>query len=115
MVPNSLPMALFFSYFLMYPLEPVDTSCKLQGRTLTEDCSTTSLLLPTMSKKSLNTLKPHCGCIVSYLGTVCSPLHVYFMEKLNKIQISESRQPDGEISHLKCGNLLLHIVRGEGV
>ena len=31
-----------------------------------------------------------------------------------KIPISESCQPDGGISHLECGNILPHIVRGEG-
>ena len=40
---------------------------------------------------------------------------VYFTKELEKIQISESGQPDGGISHLKHGNLLLHIVGWEGL
>ena len=68
-----------------------------------------------MPKKSPNTLKPPSRCIVSCLGTLCYPLHIYFTEKLEKIQISESGQPDGGISHLKRGNPLLHIVGREGV
>jgi hypothetical protein len=32
-----------------------------------------------------------------------------------KIPISESRQPDGGISHLERENLLLHIVKGRGL
>ena len=34
------------------------------------------------------------------------------MEKSNKNQISESGQPDGNISHLKRRNSLLHMVWG---
>ena len=68
MVPNSLLIALFFSYYLMYPLEPVIpciypvTAYKLHY--------TLAVTPLTMSKKSLNTLKPHYRCIISYLGTV---------------------------------------------
>jgi hypothetical protein len=67
-----------------------------------------------MSMQSLNTLNAPSRCIVIYLGAVCYPLNVYFTEKLEKTEISESGQPDGGISHLKRGNLLLHIVGGEG-
>jgi hypothetical protein len=48
------------------------------------------------------------------LGAVCYLLCVYFIKKLEKITISESRQPDGGISHLERENLLLHMVRGGG-
>jgi hypothetical protein len=61
--------------------------------------------------RNLQTLAK-CTCISghSMLPFTCI-LHGKIREK---IPISESCQPDGGISHLECGNILPHIVRGEG-
>jgi hypothetical protein len=44
----------------------------------------------------------------------CGMLPIIHQKIREKITISESRQPDGGISHLERENLLLHIVKGGG-
>ena len=114
MLPNSLLAALFSNchlILLIVSIRACDTlHIPITSYKLDYTLTVAPVLPSTMSEKSINTLKPPSRCIVNYLGTVCCPKHIDFMENLEKIQISESGQPDGEISHLKRGNPLLHIV-----